>query len=144
MPSWRHSAGISHLQPVNQNHMYMFTQQYTCCQLWNLRCFISSFLCVLWKNRYPGIEYFIVLSSPEIFALLFLLKEVKLHPPAPLQPDRKMIKRLTFEIIWQLASATTTFSLKVVVEWRWLTPLHVKLTLPHERTLLSIKKIRYS
>ena len=36
--------------------------------------------------------------SPEILALLFSLKEVNLFPPPP-QPDRKMIKRLTFEII---------------------------------------------
>ena len=81
MPSWRHSAGISHLQPVNQSHMYMSTQQYTCCQWWNQRCLILSFFRVLSKNRYPGNECFTALSSPEIFALLFLLEEVKLHPP---------------------------------------------------------------
>ena len=37
-----------------------------------------------------------------MFALLFLLEEVKTSP------DRKIIKRLTFAIIWQLVSATTT------------------------------------
>ena len=37
--------------------------------------------------------------SPEILALLFSLEEVNLSPPPPPQPDRKMIKRLTFEII---------------------------------------------
>ena len=72
------------------NHMYMFTQQYTCCQCWNLRCLILSFFRVLSKNRYPGIECFIVLSSPEILALLFLLEEVKLQPrPPPFNPIAK-------------------------------------------------------
>ena len=86
MPSWRHSVNTSHLQPVNQSHMYMFTQQYTCCQCWNQRCLILCFFRVLSKDSYPGIEYFIVLSSPEILALLFLLEEVKFlphHPPPP-------------------------------------------------------------
>ena len=54
----------------------------------------QALFCVLSKNRYPGIECFIiVLSSPEMFALLFLLEEVKTSP------DRKIIKRLTSAII---------------------------------------------
>ena len=46
--------------------------------------------------------------------------------------------------IWQLVPATSTFSLKVVVEWRRLPRFPAKMTLVHARALLSTEKILYS
>ena len=81
----------------SKSHVHVYTTVYLLLVLVS-EMFDFEFFRVLSKNRYPGIEYFIVLSSPEILALLFLLEEVKLHLSPP-RPDRKMIKRLTFEII---------------------------------------------
>ena len=40
--------------------------------------------------------------------------------------------------IWHLVSATSTFSLKVVVKWRRLPPFRAKMTLVHARALLTV------
>ena len=39
---------------------------------------------------------------------------------------------------WYLVSATSTFSLKVVVEWRRLPPFRAKMTLVHSRALRTV------
>ena len=51
-----------------------------------------------------------------------------------------MIKLLKLEIV----PATTTFSLKLVVEWRRLSRFPAKMTLVHARALLSIEKISHT
>ena len=76
----------SHLQPVNQSHVHVYTTAYLLSvlesEMFDLKCFR-----VLSKHGYPGTECFIALSSPEMFALLFLLEEVKLPLP-PAHPPR--------------------------------------------------------
>ena len=66
-------------------------------------------------------------------ALLSLLKDVK---PST---DRKKIKLLTFDNY-----DTTTFSLKLVTEWRRLSHFPAKMTLVRTRALLGIEKISFS
>ena len=68
--------------------------------------FDLTFSRVFSKNRQPG-KLHCTFDSPEQLALLSLLKEVK---PSP---NRKMIKLWTFKLV---SAATTTFSLKLVVE----------------------------
>ena len=80
----------------SKSHVHVYRTVYLLSVL-ESEMFDFKFFRVLSKNRYPGIECFIALSSPEIFALLFLLEEVKLPPPPA--PNRKIIKRRTFEII---------------------------------------------
>ena len=91
MPSWRHSVGISHLQPVNQSHVHVYTTVYLLSVLESERLLDSKrrtttstrfdlkFFRVLSK-KIDTLECFNVLSSPEIFALLFLLEELKTSP----------------------------------------------------------------
>ena len=154
---WRHigsrGSDVCHHGVTQQAfHIFSLSIKITCTCLHNS---IPAVSCGIWDVSFQVFfVYCEKIDTLELNTSLYFLHQKYLHcfsywrrlnsTPPPLQPDRKMIKRLTFEIIWQLASATTTFSLKVVVEWRWRTPLHAKLTLPHERTLLSIKKIRYS
>ena len=62
----------------SKSHVHVYRTVYL---LSVLESEMFEFFRVLSKNRYPGIECFIALSSPEIFALLLLLEEVKLPPP---------------------------------------------------------------
>ena len=83
------------------------------------------------KTRHPRKLHW-TCASPETLALLSLLKEIK---PSS---DRKMIKRVTFDN----SSATTTFTLKLIVEWRRSFP--AKMIRAHARAMLSVAKISYS
>ena len=53
-----------------------------------------------------------------------------------------MIKFLTFDNLF--LPLRHIFSLKLVVEWQWLSHFPAKMTLAHARGLLSIEKISYS
>ena len=63
-------------------------------------------------------------------------------------PDGKMIKGYALSgwqndktsNIWLIVSATSTFSLKLVVEWRRLPRFPAKMALVYARALLSIEK----
>ena len=48
------------------------------------------------------------------------------------------------KLIWQLVFATSTFLLKLVVEWRRLPLFPAKMPLVHARALLTIEKISYA
>ena len=72
----------------SKSHVHVYRTVYLLSVL-ESEMFDFKFFRVLSKNRYPGIECFIALSSPEIFALLFLLEEVKLPPPRPESQNHK-------------------------------------------------------
>ena len=89
------------------------------------------------KIQNPPKAWFYHFSQKKL-ALLPLVKEV-----AP-SPDRKMIKLLTFDNLFSPLWLRHKFSLKLVVEWRWLPRFPAKMALVHAQALLSIEKISYS
>ena len=145
MPSWRHSVGISHLQPVNQSHVHVYTKVYLLSVLESERLLDSKrrtttstrfdlkFFRVLSKNRYPGMLQCTFFTRNICTVILI----------GGAQNLSRSLNDKTSNI-WQIVSATTTFSLKLVVEWRWLPRFPTKMTLVHERAILSIEKISYS
>ena len=84
------------------------------------------------------------IDSPESFILPFFTRKVSIvtfsgggYALSRSQSDKT-------SNIWYLVSATSTFSLKLVVEWRRLPRFPAKMRLVHARALLSIEEISYS
>ena len=76
-------------------------------------------------------ESLIVLSSPEKLALLSLLEEAKNN------------KTSTPVIIIVVISTTTRLSLKLVVEWQWLSHFPAKMTLAYVWAPFRVEKTSY-
>ena len=70
----------------SKSHVHVYTTVHLLLVL-ESEMFDFKFFRVLSKNRHPGIECFIALSSPEIFALLFLLNSPP-HPTPRSQNDK--------------------------------------------------------
>ena len=85
--------------------------------------------------------YYQKIDSPEFFIVLFFTRKVCTVIVIEGGWAFSRLQNTKTSNIWEVVPATTTLSLKLVVEWRRLPLFPAKMTLPHARALLSIEKI---